>query len=479
MKLQTALDTALAAVDGVPAEEVPRSLNARLDALAAVQELRNRLDALANDLMVAVAHSADPEPEDARETFVGRLALGSQAPELIAPSLGVSVQVATRRVVTAVELADRAPALLEEMRAGRLDGFRAGLVHAELADAPVHVEEQVVACLVDRADRAGAWTESAGPLTRRVRALLTKMAPDVIAARAAADRDRRGLHRFGESEHLDRWDGLYLVDDARLAWAAIDERARELLAADRDAKAEGGVGTLTLAQARADAHLELLLGHADVTLHVHAAQPAGMPLNAAPATSSTPAPAEPGIVPLAGFGGPGSTPVRRSWLEAAYASGRAVVDAPIACHPTTGAVVSGQIAKGFTRGERRPTQEAAPRYRIPEAMARLVRFRDRQCRFPNCAVSARFCDLDHVRPWPDGPTSAANLMCLCRRHHRLKQSPGWRVTIHPDATVTWTDPVGRRHTSEPVDHLGVLDHPLTAASDPSPLESSLSVALAA
>ncbi|HNQ08421.1 MAG TPA: hypothetical protein PKH97_14690 [Tetrasphaera sp.] len=48
-------------------------------------------------------------------------------------------------------------------------------------------------------------------------------------------------------------------------------------------------------------------------------------------------------------------------------------------------------------------------------------------------------------PWPDGPTSPANLIALCRRHHRLKQSPGWTVAIHPDLTVTWTDPVGRPH----------------------------------
>ena len=90
-------------------------------------------------------------------------------------------------------------------------------------------------------------------------------------------------------------------------------------------------------------------------------------------------------------------------------------------------------------------------------MARLVRFRDRQCRFPGCAISSRFCDLDHVIPWPDGPTSPANLIALCRRHHRLKQSPGWTVAIHPDRTVTWTDPIGRTHTSYPRDHLGIAD----------------------
>ncbi len=41
--------------------------------------------------------------------FVGRVALHSQAPELVAPCLGVSVHVAASRVVTAVELALRAP----------------------------------------------------------------------------------------------------------------------------------------------------------------------------------------------------------------------------------------------------------------------------------------------------------------------------------------------------------------------------------
>jgi hypothetical protein len=90
-------------------------------------------------------------------------------------------------------------------------------------------------------------------------------------------------------------------------------------------------------------------------------------------------------------------------------------------------------------------------------MARLIRFRDRRCRFPGCAISSRFCDLDHVIPWPDGPTSPANLIALCRRHHRLKQTPGWQVKIHPDRTVTWTDPVGRTHTSYPSDHLGLTD----------------------
>jgi len=58
-----------------------------------------------------------------------------------------------------------------------------------------------------------------------------------------------------------------------------------------------------------------------------------------------------------------------------------------------------------------------------------------------------------VRPWPTGPTSAANLLTLCRRHHRIKQRPGWVVRLSPDGAATWTDPAGRHRTTAPLDAL--------------------------
>ena len=181
------------------------------------------------------------------------------------------------------------------------------------------------------------------------------------------------------------------------------------------------------------------------------------------------------VVEVGGFGGPGTMLMRSGWLADALAAGRAVLDAPVRCHPDTGAILDGAIAKGFTRATTRTItgSDAEPRYRMPEPMARLVRFRDRHCRFPGCAINSRFCDLDHVTPWPDGPTSPANLMALCRRHHRLKQTPGWRVAIHPDLTVTWTDPIGRTHTSYPSDHLGLTDDwRILRSADATPLSHS-------
>ncbi len=98
---------------------------------------------------------------------------------------------------------------------------------------------------------------------------------------------------------------------------------------------------------------------------------------------------------------------------------------------------------------------------------RLVKARDGRCRFPGCSVAARFCDLDHVTPWPAGPTTASNLACLCRRHHRVKQRPGWTAALHPDATLTWTDPTGRTRTTHPLDHRP-LTLPDTGTDTPPP-----------
>ena len=84
---------------------------------------------------------------------------------------------ASTRCHNALGLATRAPALVEQMRAGRIDGFRATLVHGELDEAPAEVEAAIVDELVARAERRGQWDETAGPLTSRARALLARRAP--------------------------------------------------------------------------------------------------------------------------------------------------------------------------------------------------------------------------------------------------------------------------------------------------------------
>jgi hypothetical protein len=95
----------------------------------------------------------------------------------------------------------------------------------------------------------------------------------------------------------------------------------------------------------------------------------------------------------------------------------------------------------------------ATTYQPGRHLARTVRKRDRHCRFPGCATTARFCDLDHVTPFPTGPTIPSNMACLCRRHHRLKTHGHWSLTMTPDGVCTWTDQrTGQTHTTEPADY---------------------------
>ncbi|MGH2671282.1 MAG: HNH endonuclease, partial [bacterium] len=84
------------------------------------------------------------------------------------------------------------------------------------------------------------------------------------------------------------------------------------------------------------------------------------------------------------------------------------------------------------------------RYTPSAALDTYIRLRDRTCMFPGCNQPARYADVDHrIAFAAGGRTTADNLQCLCRHHHRLKHDGGWTIHPNPDHTHTWTSPTGR------------------------------------
>ncbi|ABM16312.1 MULTISPECIES: HNH endonuclease signature motif containing protein [Mycolicibacterium] len=97
-----------------------------------------------------------------------------------------------------------------------------------------------------------------------------------------------------------------------------------------------------------------------------------------------------------------------------------------------------------------PGPDPEPHYRPSTKLAAFVRARDLFCRYPGCDVPAEHCDLDHVVPYPYGPTHPSNLNCKCRTHHLGKTfAEGWQEQQLPDGTVLWTTPAGQRCTTVP------------------------------
>ncbi|MCZ4066608.1 DUF222 domain-containing protein [Microbacterium sp. H37-C3] len=121
-------------------------------------------------------------------------------------------------------------------------------------------------------------------------------------------------------------------------------------------------------------------------------------------------------------------------------AGRSPIDAPTArelagnatswdrllTHPVTGTVLE------------------CDSYRPTAAMVRLLRARDRHCRFPGCRQPAIRCELDHTIAASDGgATHVCNLANLCKRHHDVKHHTRWRVRQLPGGRLIWTSPTGR------------------------------------
>ena len=441
----------------------------------------------------------------------GRVTL--DAADLVAPVIGASHAQAQRRVEQAVRLATgRVPVpaedrdvpeasglgrLHEAMAAGDLDSYRAGVIAFELQMAPADVADAIVTALGNH------LREEAATLRRRARVLLNRISPELLRERAKRARAATGLRRWVAEPGVDEWHGTFPSEDAAAAWAAIDRLAHDLVASGTCSNIE---------QARGKALTDLVTSNATVDVQVVLTVPADVdcPVTAAATTNaSMTSPPDEGStssahahsmttavadqtegmavdalnVPsdsAAGTGGhdddlvevQGARPsepllVRRAWLRdhlpkaPAGGSGREMRDRPrfVLCDPLTGARLDPR------------DHLATDAYRPTDELATLVRARDGRCRFPGCSIAARFCDLDHVRPWPTGPTSARNLLTVCRRHHRIKQRPGWQLRLAPDGTATWSGPSGRERTTAPLNALHSLVLRADSADGGIPVES--------
>jgi hypothetical protein len=161
------------------------------------------------------------------------------------------------------------------------------------------------------------------------------------------------------------------------------------------------------------------------------------------------------------------------WVTAAHA--RAIMTAP-------GSVWQ-RLAVDLDTGT--AVQLSADCYTPTRAMAEHVRALDGTCRAPGCQVPAERCDLDHITPWPAGPTRVTNLQALSRGCHHPKTSGAWtaRRDHHPAAgpddrdrggggrgsgATRWTTLTGREYVTYPKDWREALTDPGARPSDTGP-----------
>lgn len=135
-------------------------------------------------------------------------------------------------------------------------------------------------------------------------------------------------------------------------------------------------------------------------------------------------------------------------------------------------VVTGrdERAGGGGSGVRNRTTEG---YTPDAELDRLVRQAHPTCVAPSCTVPSSACDLDHVVPWPLGPTSELNLRPLCRHHHRLKTFAGHVLVVAPDGSATWRTPTGHTYHRAVTGESRLVAGPVrrTRVSCPSPSPS--------
>jgi hypothetical protein len=166
----------------------------------------------------------------------------------------------------------------------------------------------------------------------------------------------------------------------------------------------------------------------------------------------------------------GRDPASRWCLTATGTDGTAAAHGCLAGPRTLDAITAASRAAGATgkaadlaaalRAPLEPVTTGAcehthfePGYRPSRKLRHLVSARNTRCTAWGCGRPATACDCDHTIPWEESKlTCECNLSPLCRRHHMLKQSQGWKLEQPELGVLVWVTPAGLTRTTRPTNY---------------------------
>ena len=395
-----------------------------------------------------------------RSAQVRNAALGastSQAHESAVAEVGLMLSVSARAAVARVDdawsLCTRLPATLAALEQGRITLAKARVINAETVNLSGEHTAQV-----ERQVLATARKQTPGQLRAATRRAVLSTDPAAAHKRAEQARRKRGVRMWPEPDGMATLSAYLPAADAVGVFAVLDEHARRA----------GFTGDERSMEARrGDALVNLVLGPtgtcSEATRIAHdrtTEQPGGGSGSARdgfPVTDTT-GPAgcrcECGRCRRGGGVDVRVTIHYTALLGAEDLPGELAGYGPIPAPVARDLAAGGTWRRILTDPESgRPVDYGTTRYRPPAHLAGLVITRDQTCQFPGCRVPAHRCDIDHGVPHDPanatGPTSETNLGPTCRRHHQVKQTPGWSVTQRPDGCTTWVTPSGHQYHSPP------------------------------
>ncbi|WP_165959285.1 HNH endonuclease signature motif containing protein [Actinomadura sp. KC345] len=393
------------------------------------------------------------------------------AREAVTEEVAAALTVTGNTAATLVHLAEQLTGPLsrtgDALETGRIDMARARVI-CDVTDAlPEQVTRRVEAAALEKAS-----DQTTGQLRRRIKRIAQRLAPEAVEERRReAVRQRR----------LELWDNPSGTADLALCDLAAEDAHgihNKITAAAHGLKADGD--TRPIHVIRADLATQLLNGaplpdavHAvlaqagatdqqnggTLDLRDSAAAPrmAGIESSGAPRPNGAgpPTPAATAADPAGDAGSPNEDP---AIPELAAMMARRLTHlrdrTPAAELPTA---VNHAVQRTAARLARQrdalcqgdDDRHGRPGHRPPASMRREIEGRHATCVFPTCNQPSHRCDLDHTVPWRPGITCRCNLAPLCRRHHRLKQSPDWNLHHIWPGLLLWTTPAGAWYIVRP------------------------------